>query len=181
MDIGVGDMPKGDINVDVVRNPNANLIADGQFLPFRNSVFGRVYCLAVLEHVHDPHQLMREITRVLKLGGEAVFEFPRPLFSHSLMYNWLETVLNPHYWFVQRLRPFRNMRKSISGLRTRHPRYTHLWIIKSDLIQSYLRVEREYLTNPTFPKPLRVFKHQIFKENQGFLRGNVHVEAVKIT
>jgi len=38
-------------------------------LPFEDSIFDAVTCLAVLEHVFYPPSLLKEISRVLKVGG----------------------------------------------------------------------------------------------------------------
>jgi len=45
--------------------------ADAARLPFGDSVFQRVECDAVLEHVPEPDLIMREIERVLLPGGYA--------------------------------------------------------------------------------------------------------------
>jgi SAM-dependent methyltransferase len=42
---------------------------DGQRLPFEDSSFDLVYCKQVLEHVEHPHELLREVARVLRPGG----------------------------------------------------------------------------------------------------------------
>lgn len=45
-------------------------------LPFAERYFDGVTMLAVLEHVFDPHAVMREVSRVLKPGGELVIAVP---------------------------------------------------------------------------------------------------------
>lgn len=47
----------------------AFLQADGQFLPFRDGVFDWVFSHAVIEHVADAPQYLRECARVLAPGG----------------------------------------------------------------------------------------------------------------
>jgi SAM-dependent methyltransferase len=42
---------------------------NGEQLPFDDASFGFVYCKQVLEHVERPHELLREVTRVLEPGG----------------------------------------------------------------------------------------------------------------
>jgi SAM-dependent methyltransferase len=42
---------------------------DGEHLPFDNASFDLVYCKQVLEHVARPHELLREVARVLQPGG----------------------------------------------------------------------------------------------------------------
>lgn len=42
---------------------------DGRKLPFDDASFELVYCKQVLEHVERPHELLREVARVLEPGG----------------------------------------------------------------------------------------------------------------
>ncbi|HEV2448108.1 MAG TPA: methyltransferase domain-containing protein [Candidatus Sulfopaludibacter sp.] len=68
---GAGRAPGGYINLDLVAMPGVHVAADGEALPFRDAVFQRVECDAVLEHVRHPERMMREIRRVLAPGGYA--------------------------------------------------------------------------------------------------------------
>ena len=66
---GAGQMPHGYINIDLVLVPGVDVVADAEHLPFPPDTFRRVECDAVLEHVHNPEQVMREIQRVLAPRG----------------------------------------------------------------------------------------------------------------
>jgi SAM-dependent methyltransferase len=68
---GAGRAVAGCVNIDLVLVPGVNVAADAQQLPFPPDIFQRVECDAVLEHVRDPYQVMREIRRVLAPGGYA--------------------------------------------------------------------------------------------------------------
>jgi 2-polyprenyl-3-methyl-5-hydroxy-6-metoxy-1,4-benzoquinol methylase len=48
-------------------------------LPFEDSFFDAVTCIAVLEHTAHPPTLLKEIKRVLKIGGELVLLVPNDL------------------------------------------------------------------------------------------------------
>lgn len=54
--------------------------ADGFCLPFPDGTFDICICSHVLEHVAYPHKLVREINRILKIGGVALIEFPNRLY-----------------------------------------------------------------------------------------------------
>jgi len=54
----------------------ADVFADCQQLPFRDSVFDTVVCTQVLEHVAEPQRLMREIARVMRPGGILLLTAP---------------------------------------------------------------------------------------------------------
>ena len=49
-------------------------VASGECLPFTDSSFDIVSCCDVLEHVHDPNQVIREISRTLKTGGVFLYD-----------------------------------------------------------------------------------------------------------
>ncbi len=68
---GAGQLVDGFVNVDLFAIPGVNVAADAAELPFPAGTFQRVECDAVLEHVRDPVQVMREIRRVLAPGGYA--------------------------------------------------------------------------------------------------------------
>jgi SAM-dependent methyltransferase len=55
----------------------ATLVADITGLPFPDGFFDMVICSEVLEHIPDQKGAVREITRVLKSGGDLVVSVPR--------------------------------------------------------------------------------------------------------
>ena len=73
---GAGVYPDGYVNVDLFAVPGVNVAASAERLPFPSDTFQRVECDAVLEHVEDPLQVMREIERVLAPGGFAHIVVP---------------------------------------------------------------------------------------------------------
>src|SRR6201999_4349554 len=68
---GAGRTVEGFVNLDLFAVPGVDVAADAEQLPFRDGLFGRVECDAVLEHVRRPDQVMSEIRRVLAPGGYA--------------------------------------------------------------------------------------------------------------
>jgi Methylase involved in ubiquinone/menaquinone biosynthesis len=66
---------------------------DKEKLPFSNLYFDFVTCLDVVEHVRDPHGLIREIYRVLKKGGTLIITAPNIRFSDHLV----RLILNGHF------------------------------------------------------------------------------------
>jgi SAM-dependent methyltransferase len=68
-----------DINEQSVRLAQANhpiaayAQADGVCLPFTDETFDLVHCSWLLEHVHSPLRILREVYRVLKAGGACQF------------------------------------------------------------------------------------------------------------
>lgn len=64
----------------------------GEKLPFEDKTFDLVFSLYTLEHIHDRGQAVREVRRVLKDGGEAIFIVPS--FMERLLYPFT------HYWEI---------------------------------------------------------------------------------
>lgn len=72
LNAGCGAETWGDVRVDIERNvstlfqgqSSVNVIADVQFLPFRNQSFSETKCFHVLEHVDNPKLALSELRRV---------------------------------------------------------------------------------------------------------------------
>lgn len=59
------------------KHPAWNLLtANAEKIPCESGRFDLVLCTDVLEHVLDVHQAMREVVRVLKIGGAALIRVP---------------------------------------------------------------------------------------------------------
>lgn len=120
LDVGCGDHPRGDVNVDryLCENPEVeqykirhvdvkaipNFVrADAHHLPFRDHAFSRVYCFDVIEHVLDPHRLMKELIRVCH--GEVEIRAPHRFGRYAKM-PFHRNYFNKT-WFVRALRGYR--------------------------------------------------------------------------
>src|SRR5580692_11940828 len=57
---GGGSQVSGYINLDLFPLPGVDVVANAERLPFRTSIFQRVECDAVLEHVERPELVMSE-------------------------------------------------------------------------------------------------------------------------
>lgn len=66
---GFGNRIAGSINVDLFAAPGVDVVCDAERLPFRDEVFDRVDCDAVVEHTPHPERMVAEIVRCLKSGG----------------------------------------------------------------------------------------------------------------
>ena len=73
---GAGNHVPGYVNIDLFGLPRVDLVCSVEALPFRDNVFARVECDAVLEHVENPNAAVDEIHRCLKGGGLAHFVVP---------------------------------------------------------------------------------------------------------
>ena len=59
-----------------LESPVAQVHADVTELPFEDETFDLVVCNHVLEHVVDDRSAVREVFRVLRPGGQALFQVP---------------------------------------------------------------------------------------------------------
>ena len=64
------------VNFEIVGYDTTDVLGVGEKLPFIDNAFDAVVSLSVLEHVKDPFQCAREITRVLKPGGTLICSVP---------------------------------------------------------------------------------------------------------
>lgn len=80
LDIGCGfereyHIKKAEIGIDLNRGI-CDVVGDAQFLPFRDSIFDEVFVYQVLEHLDNPMQCLREISRVANKNAVVKFAFP---------------------------------------------------------------------------------------------------------
>jgi len=73
---GAATRVDGYVNLDLFPLPGVDVAANAESLPFRDGLFQRVECDAVLEHVERPDLVMGEIARVLVPGGFAHIVVP---------------------------------------------------------------------------------------------------------
>jgi SAM-dependent methyltransferase len=70
-----------------------NLNASLEQLPIRTASFQNVISKFILEHVKDPRQHMREITRIVKPGGYIILGGPGDIYpSHRTPYNFFNVI-----------------------------------------------------------------------------------------
>jgi 2-polyprenyl-3-methyl-5-hydroxy-6-metoxy-1,4-benzoquinol methylase len=60
--------------------PPTFVLADALYLPFDSNHFSMIFCASLIEHVHDPAQLLAGIKRMLTFDGVAYLSFP-PFYS----------------------------------------------------------------------------------------------------
>ena len=92
-----------------LESPIADIHFDLHEIPLEDNRFDVVFCNHVMEHVNDPIQCMREIYRVMKVGGWAIMQAPQD-------FNREETYENPaitspedrekHFWQKDHVRLF---------------------------------------------------------------------------
>lgn len=69
--------------MDPVPTYHPDIVGDIHQMPFEDNSQDAIICLAVLEHVENPIQAMKEIYRVLKPGGYAFIYVPFLYYYHA--------------------------------------------------------------------------------------------------
>jgi SAM-dependent methyltransferase len=129
------------VNFEIVAYDTTDVRGVGERLPFKDSSFDALFSLSVLEHVKDPFQCAREITRVLKPGGELMCAVPflQPMHGY------------PHHYYNMSARGLRNLFEAELAI-DRHevygavlPIYSLTWIIGSWIQGLEGRAREEFL------------------------------------
>ena len=100
----------GDVRIDIKKFPSVTMLMDAHSLGFKDSVFDRIVCFEVLEHLQSPFQAMKEFRRVLKNNGEIIVSIPnvwywRRFFRTILKrYKKVPTIDHKQAWDIQELR-----------------------------------------------------------------------------
>jgi SAM-dependent methyltransferase len=82
LNVGCGGRPSdracyfGDVRIDVNRVPSVMILMDAHFLGLKDSIFEKVVCFEVLEHLESPIRALKEFKRVLKEDGEIIISIP---------------------------------------------------------------------------------------------------------
>jgi len=79
LNLGCGQFPKeGYINIDIDRASRADFICDlaRPPYPFRDGSVESIVAEHVLEHMENPFEVMKELRRIMKPGGELIIKVP---------------------------------------------------------------------------------------------------------
>ena len=124
LDIGCGDLPRGNINLDKslyspeiggqnrVIKTKANIIGNALDLPFIDNIFYKVICSHVIEHTTKPLELLKECLRV----------------SNNIIY--IET---PHILSVQARKKYHKSYFTINWFKTALKNYSYRLILNYDI------------------------------------------------
>jgi ubiquinone/menaquinone biosynthesis C-methylase UbiE len=85
------------------------LVGDAHRLNFKDCSFDAVFCLEVLEHVHNPAKVLEEFKRVLKKGGYGVFLVPSDsILFRTIWWFWLHFYPRGWVWRDTHIQTYRN-------------------------------------------------------------------------
>ena len=127
LNVGCGSDPWGDVRVDLAfsfltMRCKPTVLADAQYLPFRDGSFKTVKASHVLEHLEKPFKALDEMLRVVT--KDMILSFPTELDVFALFFSHIFPIP-----CVSELKLACQTRKN----------NLHLWIIKPEIIMNYLR------------------------------------------
>jgi ubiquinone/menaquinone biosynthesis C-methylase UbiE len=76
VDLGAGKRSKARISLDINKEFRPEIVADIQYLPFKNASVGSIVCSHVIEHTANPSKVLMEMKRILRKRGKVVFFLP---------------------------------------------------------------------------------------------------------
>ena len=96
LDVGCGDVPKGNVNLDLFYYGKGKnfVIGEAHHLPFKDRTFIKVYSKDCLEHLESPLKFFREARRILKEGGILECTYPT---DAMLTKKTIHNLLNLHW------------------------------------------------------------------------------------
>jgi SAM-dependent methyltransferase len=105
------------VQLEITGYPHADVINQGERLPFRDGAFDAVVCLAVTEHVLRPWVLAGEIQRVLRPGGTLLVDsaFMQPFHGY------------PHHYFNMTHLALKSLFDRVELVSLEPAAYQHPW------------------------------------------------------
>jgi len=96
LDVGCGDVPKGDVNLDLFYCGKGKnfVIGEAHHLPFKEETFMKVYSKHCLEHLENPRVFFEEAKRILKKEGVLECVYPT---DTMLTKKTIHNLLNLHW------------------------------------------------------------------------------------
>ena len=84
-------------------------VGDAHDLKYKNGTFSAVFAMEVLEHVHEPIKVFKEVKRILKKGGYAVFLVPSDSNLFQIVwFLWLHFYPRGWVWKETHIQTYRN-------------------------------------------------------------------------
>lgn len=147
LDVGCGDVPKGDVNLDLFYyGRGANFVfGEAQHLPFKDESFTKVYCKHCLEHLDNPLVFFIEARRILSKSGVLECIYPTDtMLTKKTLHNLLNLQWSSAFKWKRKLTGAENI--NYGG---------HKWQLPDDRVRKYLhkagfkKVEFEKISFPT--------------------------------
>jgi SAM-dependent methyltransferase len=98
------DLSKENINICKNRYPNIDFqIMSAEKMKFKKNMFNEVFALDILEHVDNLEKVIKEVNRVLNMGGKFIINVPHPKSE-----KWLLSIRPTYFKEIHHVRIFKN-------------------------------------------------------------------------
>ena len=150
LDIGCGEVKRGDIGVDLRKTDSVDIVADARMLPFRDGSFDHVYSSHLIEHFshREVKSVLDEWIRVLKKHGVIEIRCP-DLRARALLFFLSPTWQNVRNIYGEQDYPLNQHRCGFSYGLLKH-------VLESCGIKNIKRVIKGYRGVPFVPDSLHV-------------------------
>ena len=96
IDVGAGELPYKEcfnkcryLSQDIINyNGAIDYVCDAKKIPVKNESFDYVICTQVLEHIKEPHLVIKEMYRILKKGGKVFLTTHGNFEEHGIPYDF---------------------------------------------------------------------------------------------
>jgi len=147
LDVGCGEHPRGQINIDVVPTRYCNLVASAEYLPVKDLSITRLYLMNVLEHLKDPKKALLEANRVSIRDGIIEVVIAKNPTSSPQRHFLLSFFLNLPFSLFRSL----YLIKARYNVMKRNPsQWFHYHFLKPSLVSKYLDIIRCQETDDIF-------------------------------
>jgi SAM-dependent methyltransferase len=89
------------VNVNIGPFPNVDVVADAHLLPYADDSVDAICCAAVIEHLSNPIQAVKEMHRVLKPNGIVFADTPFLQEYHGYPHHYQNLTLTGHEYLFQ--------------------------------------------------------------------------------
>ena len=84
------------VNVNIGPFPNVDIVADAHHLPYADASVDAIFCEAVLEHLAQPHEAVKEMLRVCRSGASVYANTPFMQAYHGYPNHFQNFTLSGH-------------------------------------------------------------------------------------
>ena len=141
LDVGIGNRPRGDVNLDVWPNPLCNVVGDVQHLPIKEGSVSKILCSQVIEHLDNPCLAISEIKRVMRNDGVAHIDVPKPGYTNNSKYYLMWFILNFPISIIPK--SLRLISKKLFQIKRRDVGVFHKHIINEGLLKKNFEIEKK--------------------------------------
>ncbi len=89
------------VQLDAIAYPSTDVSANAEALPFADESFDAVIACALLEHVSQPAEVIREMRRVCKVGGRIYADFTSVFHYHGFPHHYFNATETGLDWLMR--------------------------------------------------------------------------------